>query len=618
MSQRSKRAAAAEVFRQQNLMTEVAPAAPPIPEEQMANRDTLGEDYFVDDAIEEFELSAEKASGVGFPGRLLQQLDQPSPPTAPKATAGLPSPSYPYASQERKRMSSPLSAISSLKTSEELQLEKDPIQVRETGFLLWKRVIVPPNAYVVHTRLGRQEPVTLGLGVSFRYNPATDAYLVVPAAMQTIGVVANCITREKQGINVLAYVQWQISDFSVAYRKLDISDPRDPLGIVNAQLREQAEAAIKDKISTMGVEEVLTDKAPIIEELTRRLSEVTEGRTQTAGGESGEGLGIKIVTVQIKEARVSSQRLWENLQAPFRHEQEKSARLSYLQMQEEIRSRELDTRKITETSEAEAQVEIERIKQSKQTEGLQLRLEEEEKRFAREQMTRRQQIQLEEETTLVLEESQRRLAAERARREQEMILAQLKLEQQEAIERTRLEAESKAQQNALRIEQKLREMTDEQRLAAEQAVLEQARLQRELMLKQANHDYLVQTEAMESQRAAQALRERLELEQQEAVVRLELERARLQVQFERQERDAQVARLHQEIRNLMNDRDLQRILIEKLPEISQNMPEIHEMRVLQTGDSPFGLADFITQLVVAFDAARTVLKNGTKTHGDEN
>ena len=41
-------------------------------------------------------------------------------------------------------------------------------------------------------------------------------------AMQTIGIVANCITKEKQGINLLAYVQWQIADFSIAYRKLDV------------------------------------------------------------------------------------------------------------------------------------------------------------------------------------------------------------------------------------------------------------------------------------------------------------------------------------------------------------------------------------------------------------
>ncbi|MBN1890582.1 MAG: hypothetical protein JW850_21490, partial [Thermoflexales bacterium] len=138
----------------------------------------------------------------------------------------------------------PREALAAFKTSEELQIEKEPIHVREVGAWPFKRVIVPPNVYVVHTRLGHTEPVTIGQGLSFRYNPYTDAYLVVPAAMQTIGIIANSISREKQGINVLAYVQWQINDFATAYRKLDFSDLRDPLGIVNAQLREQAEAAI--------------------------------------------------------------------------------------------------------------------------------------------------------------------------------------------------------------------------------------------------------------------------------------------------------------------------------------------------------------------------------------
>src|SRR5260370_897795 len=278
----------------------------------------------------------------------------PPPPPAPSPVAGMPAPLPAQAmsapAMQRGRVAAtppPRPPQPGLKTSEELQLEKEPIRVRETGAWLWKRVIVPPNAYVVHTRMGRKTPVTLGLGISFRYNPDTDAYLVVPAAMQTIGIVANGISKEKQGINILAYVQWQIADFGVAYRKLDFSDSRDPLGIVNAQLREQAEAAIKDKIATMSVEEVLTDKQPVIEELTTRLKVVAEGRQ---GAESdADGLGIKIVTVQIKEAYVSSQALWENLQAPFRYEKEQAARISYMLMQDEIRKKELDNRRFAET-----------------------------------------------------------------------------------------------------------------------------------------------------------------------------------------------------------------------------------------------------------------------------
>lgn len=355
----------------------------------------------------------------------------------------------------------------SIKTSEELQLEKEPIKVRETGFLWLRWVIVPPNVYVVHTRSGRRDPVTIGLGESFRYRPLTDAYLVVPAAMQTIGVVANCISSEKQGVNILAYVQWQIADFSLAYKKLDFSESRDPLGIVNAQLREQAEAAIKDKISTMSIEEVLTDKAPIIEELTTRLKVVAEGRTGGDDTVAGEGLGIKIVTVQIKEAIISSQRLWENLQAPFRHEQERSARLSHLNMERDIHQRELETRQTREISEADAKSAIERSQQGSQTEAAQVRLEEEAKRhqlevenevIRLEEQARLEDAKLEADRLTWERSSERQQIQSRIQLEHEQQQAQLALAQLEAaLERRRTEASADVeigqQQLSLREEQ---------------------------------------------------------------------------------------------------------------------------------------------------------------------
>nr|BFE65765.1 hypothetical protein GCM10020063_102910 [Dactylosporangium thailandense] len=210
------------------------------------------------------------------------------------------------------------------------------VEVRVTGFGRWKTVLVPPNAFVVHTRRGRPEPLHVGLGVSFRYNPATDSYLVVPGAMQTILINAYCICRELQGVLVQAYVQWIIQDFSTAYRRLDFGDPEDPMRLVNLQLKEQAEAAIKDKVSTLGVAEVLSDKQPIIEELTARLRAVAEG-----SGSADAGLGLRIVTVQIKEAVVSSSRLWENLQQPYRTEQGRIARLAELAAEEAVAEREL-------------------------------------------------------------------------------------------------------------------------------------------------------------------------------------------------------------------------------------------------------------------------------------
>jgi hypothetical protein len=48
---------------------------------------------------------------------------------------------------------------------------------------------------------------------------------------------------------------------------------------------------------------------------------------------------LKIVTVQIKEAVVSSARLWENLQKPFRAEREKVARLAEMEAERQLAQR---------------------------------------------------------------------------------------------------------------------------------------------------------------------------------------------------------------------------------------------------------------------------------------
>ena len=122
-----------------------------------------------------------------------------------------------------------------------------------TGMWRWKTVIVPPNMYVVHTRRGVQKPLHVGLGISFKFNPNKDSFLVVPSAMQTIVINANSICKELQGILVQAYVQWIIEDFETSYKRLDFSDVNEPMRVVNVQLREQAEAAIQDAKTPPGL-----------------------------------------------------------------------------------------------------------------------------------------------------------------------------------------------------------------------------------------------------------------------------------------------------------------------------------------------------------------------------
>ncbi len=325
------------------------------------------------------------------------------------------------------------------------------VDVRVTGWWRWKTVLVPPNAYVVHTRRGRKEPLHLGLGVSFPYNPNTDSYLVVPGAMQTLLINAQCICRELQGLLVQGYVQWTIDDFATAYRRLDFSDVDDPMRVVNVQLREQAEAAIKDKVATMSISEVLSDKQIIIQELTARLRAVAEG-----AGDADKGLGLRIVTVQIKEAVVSSATLWDNLQRPFRAERDRVARLAALEAEREVEIREAEVSQASEREslEQEARMATLRAQQEREvsereaTESLRREeraLADARKLAAEQQRSALQAAELEQERIAAESAVAARRLTEQATRERLVVEAQL------ALEELRATAAYKAQKQALEL-----------------------------------------------------------------------------------------------------------------------------------------------------------------------
>jgi flotillin len=303
------------------------------------------------------------------------------------------------------------------------------VAARITGWWRWKNVIVPPNAYVVHTRRGRSDPLHIGLGLSFRFDPVRDSFLVVPATLQTILIHARCICSERQGLVVQGYVQWIVDDFATAYKKLDFSDAIDPMRVVNVQLREQAEAAIKDKVSTMSIDDVLADKQPIIQELTARLRQVAEGDGASAG------LGLRIVTVQIKEAIVSSAEVWEMLQRPFRSERKKAARLAELESESVVRARESEVQKEATRLSIEAESERARLRTEADAEIARQKREAEVVAFEEEQAAIVRRAEREAATRAATN------ALERSKIDEEALLARLRIEHELEIEELRRQAE---------------------------------------------------------------------------------------------------------------------------------------------------------------------------------
>lgn len=312
------------------------------------------------------------------------------------------------------------------------------VDVRISGFYRWRNVVVPPNAYVVHTRRGHDQPLHCGLGISFRFDPFTDSYLVVPSAMQTIIINANCICRERQGILVQGYVQWIIQDFKTAYRKLDFSDTFDPMRVVNVQLREQAEAAIKDTVATMSIEDVLSDKQPIIKELTTRLRHVAEGDGQDTG------LGLRIVTVQIKEAVVASPRVWEMLQRPFRAERSKEARLAELTHEAVVQIREAEAAKTEAAQRIATDAEVARLQGEAAATA-----------FDREQSERARRAQVEAETLA------QAITHEKDKLEKEAALSRMRLEQRLIEEGMTLEAQNRQAERAIALDASRRKVDND-------------------------------------------------------------------------------------------------------------------------------------------------------------
>jgi hypothetical protein len=221
----------------------------------------------------------------------------------------------------------------------------------------------------------------------------------------------------------------------------------------------------------MSIDQVLTDKLPIIEELTQRLRLLAEG---TSTGRDTSGLGLKIVTVQIKEAVVSSARLWENLQKPFRAEREKVARLAELSAQQDIAARELESRQAS----ASAEMETERRLAER-------RAAIEQERYDRDQAEkgRRHKLEQEAEQHALAERNQTEMARQAA--ELELTLKGLELEAR------RVEQEIESVRRQGRLDEARHEQARQQTLAAlaldeERSKAEATRREREVALLKAN------------------------------------------------------------------------------------------------------------------------------------
>lgn len=201
----------------------------------------------------------------------------------------------------------------------------------------WGRVSSAPNEYLIHLRRGRV--VTHGAGRAAFAWP-WDSWVVVPTSIQRVSFAADQVTAERVGVEVRGIAVFRVADPMLAFRVLDFSGPR-PMDRLAEVLRDMFVGAARRLVANMTVDACLgRRKEEIAVELLREIQPIVggTGRPQDA---TDRGWGLVVDSIEIHDVKILSERVFADLQAPYRASLEQRARASAVERDQEVHQREV-------------------------------------------------------------------------------------------------------------------------------------------------------------------------------------------------------------------------------------------------------------------------------------
>lgn len=304
---------------------------------------------------------------------------------------------------------------------------EDPDKLKRWGIITAK-----PSEYLVHVRRGRVLEHSSGQGASCFKWP-WDAVAVVPTSIQRLAFSADQVTTEKVGVEVKGLAVYRITDPLLAYRLLNFSFPERAQEKLEETLTGMFIGSTRRLVANLSVEDCLTKrKSALAEELLKEVAPVVGGRGRP-DDPTHQGWGVVIDTIEIQEVRILSERVFRDLQAPYRSAIEEKAKAA-----EEGARRAL----------TEQEIEGERLLDQKRHQAAQAELEAEAEREVQKAALEAKKAEAWIETSAV--EAQRRAVEVDAERERARAAAELR--------RIAAEAEREAGELTLEIERKKTEL----------------------------------------------------------------------------------------------------------------------------------------------------------------
>ncbi|MBN1774001.1 MAG: SPFH domain-containing protein, partial [Deltaproteobacteria bacterium] len=218
----------------------------------------------------------------------------------------------------------------------------------------WGRVWARPSEYLILLRGGHV--VRHGPGLSVFLWPR-DTVAILPTSIRRLAFTADQVTSEKVGVAVTGVAVYRIDAPLLAYRMLPSADDgAAPLEQLEQVLTDMFVGAARRLVAAMTVDTCLRQrKEAIAEELLREIRPVVSGRGRP-DDPAGEGWGVVLDTIEIQDVRILSEKVFADLQAPFRAELELRARTAQVARDREVHLREGESEQVR----LEADVELHR------------------------------------------------------------------------------------------------------------------------------------------------------------------------------------------------------------------------------------------------------------------
>jgi flotillin len=301
-------------------------------------------------------------------------------------------------------------------------------------------IVANPAEFLIHQRFGKTRRT--GREISFLCLPLIDRCYRIPSSTHALTFAADQITAENQGVEISGFAIWKVAEPEKACRNFDFNDPGEAMRRIGANLKDVVESAIRHQVANMTIEDVLRRRGSIILRLKEELAYI-----------AGQW-GLAIETIEIKNVRISSEKLFENMQAKFRDEVRLESETSGLETDREIAERRFSHRAQLALKEQEfnkgeasrkaeidalnarAAAELAALKEQQDTDLKMRRLRQAEELARIEHANREKLLRLDEQTRLTERETQKaRHAVEIEKQEHLAAIAA----QQDRMERQRIE-----------------------------------------------------------------------------------------------------------------------------------------------------------------------------------